>query len=102
VAGIRLASTDAGGWTVETIDLELTGRRRGHKRISADPLGDGPQLMVCRFGRLVAFCAGLEDLPEVGVDLSRMAVVSRWLVLALHPGDGHMSNAAREDQAWSG
>ena len=44
--------------------------------------------MVCRFGRLVAYCAGLEDLPEVGVDLSQMAVVSRWLVLAVR-GGGH-------------
>jgi hypothetical protein len=49
VAGVRLASTDGFGWTVETVDLEATGRRRGTKRVSADPLGDGPQLLVCRW-----------------------------------------------------
>jgi hypothetical protein len=62
--------------------------------------------MVRRFDRLVAYCAGLDDLREIGVDLSRMAVVSRWLVLAVHgvtpEGDGHMPGTAREDRAWSG
>jgi hypothetical protein len=75
---VRLASTDGSGWTVETVDLEATGRRRGTKRVSADPLGDGPQLLVCRWGRLVAYCASAADLSGLGVDLSRMAVEARW------------------------
>ena len=48
---MRLASTDGSGWTVETVDLQATGRRRGTKCVSADPLGDGPQLLVRRRGR---------------------------------------------------
>ncbi len=75
---MRLASTDDEGWTVETIDLVATGRRRGVKRVSADPLGDGPQLLVCRYGRLVAYCASAADLAGLGIDLSRMAVTARW------------------------
>ena len=51
---VLLASTDGAGWTIETADLRLTGRGRGRKRVSADPLGDGPQLIVCRYGRVVA------------------------------------------------
>ena len=75
---MRLASTDGSGWTVETVDLEATGRRRGTRRVSADPLGDGPQLLVRRYGRVVAYCASAADLAELGVDLSRMAVSARW------------------------
>lgn len=33
---------------------------------------------MSRPGRVVVYCDGLEDLPEPGVDLSRMAVVARW------------------------
>ena len=76
--GVLLASTDGAGWTVETADLWLTGRRRGSKRVSGDPLGDGPQLIVSRHDRLIAYCAGEADLAGLGVDLSRMAVAARW------------------------
>jgi hypothetical protein len=78
VPGVLLASTDDAGWTVETADLWLTGHRCGSKRVSGDPLGDGPQLIVSRYGRLIAYCAGGDDLVGLGVDLSRMAVVARW------------------------
>jgi hypothetical protein len=78
VAGVLLASTDGAGWTVETVDLWQTGHRRGSKRVSGDPLGDGPQLIVSRYGRLVAYCAGEADLAGLGVDMSRMAVAARW------------------------
>lgn len=78
MAGVLLASTDNEGWTVETADLRLTGRRRGHNRVSADPLGDGPQLIVRRHGQLVAYCADESDLAALGADLSRMAVIARW------------------------
>ena len=76
--GVLLASTDGAGWTVETADLWLTGRRRGRKQVSADPLGDGPQLFVCRYGRVVAYCAGEADLARLGVDLGRLTVTARW------------------------
>jgi hypothetical protein len=78
VADVWLASTDGSGWTVETVDLGATGRRRGTRRVSADPLGDGPQLLVRRYGRVVAYCASAADLAELGVDRSRMAVSARW------------------------
>jgi hypothetical protein len=78
MSGVRLASTDGSGWTVETVDLWLTGRPRGHGRLSVDPLGDGPQLLVRRFGHLVGYCASQADLAGLGVDMSRMAVISRW------------------------
>ena len=44
--GLRVASTDGTGWTVETVELALTSRlrRRGH----AEPLGDGAHLCVRR------------------------------------------------------
>ena len=78
MAGILLASTDNAGWSVETADLRLTGHRRSHQPVSADPLGDGPQLIVRRHGQLVAYCADESDLAALGVDLSRMAVIARW------------------------
>jgi hypothetical protein len=72
-----LASTDGQGWTVETADLWLTGRRsRGGQ---SEPLGDGPQLLVRRHGRMVAYCGSEGELARLGVDMSRMAVVRRWL-----------------------
>lgn len=75
--GLRVASTDGAGWTVETVELALTTRRRcrGH----GEPIGDGAQLRVRRHGRVVAYCASPDDLAALGVDLSRMAVVARWL-----------------------
>ena len=76
--GVLLASTDDAEWTVETADLWLTGRRRGSQRVSRDPLGDGPQLIVSRYGRLIAYCAGEADLARLVVDLGRMAVTARW------------------------
>lgn len=79
MAGIRLASTDGQGWTVETVVLEATGRRRGAVTCGTDPLGDGPQLLVRRHGRVVAYCAGLDDVEGLGVDMAAMAVVARWL-----------------------
>jgi hypothetical protein len=73
---MRLASTDSAGWTVDTVDLALTARRR---RRPGQPgsIGDAPQLCVRRNGYLIACCAGPEDLAAPGVDL-RMAVVDRW------------------------
>jgi hypothetical protein len=73
-----LASTDGARWTVETVDLWLTGRQRGERRVSSEPLGDGPQLVVRRYGYVIAWCAGAADLAGLGVDVSRMAVMRRW------------------------
>lgn len=70
-----LASTDGAAWTVETVDLWLTGHRRTGV---TEPLGDGPQLLVRRHGRVVAYCGSEEDLARLGVDMSRMAVAARW------------------------
>jgi hypothetical protein len=80
MAGLRVASTDGAGWSVETMELSLTtrGARRGSVPGRPVPVGDGAQLCVTRFGCLVAYCASPEDLPSLGVDLSRMAVVARW------------------------
>ena len=75
--GLRVASTDGAGWTVETVELALTTRRR--RRGHGEPIGDGAQLCVRRHGRVVAYCASPDDLAALGVDLSRMAVVARWL-----------------------
>ena len=80
--GMRVASTDEAGWSVETVELTLTGRRH-RRRGRAVPIGDGAQLLVRRHGFVVAYCAGPEDLGALGVDLSRMAVVDRWLTLGL-------------------
>jgi hypothetical protein len=75
--GLRVASTDGAGWTVETVELAPTirMRRRGH----AEPLGDGAQLRVRWPGLVVAYCASPDDLAALGVDMSRMAVAARWL-----------------------
>lgn len=47
--GMRVASTDEAGWSVETVELALTGRthRRGGRAV---PIGDGAQLLVRRHG----------------------------------------------------
>lgn len=76
MTGIRVASTDGAGWTVEKVELALTTNRR--RRNPAEPLGDGAQLCVRRHGRVVAYCASPDDLAALGVDMSRMAVVARW------------------------
>lgn len=75
---VRATLEHGAGWTVETVELEATGRRRGAVTCSLDPLGDGPQLLVRRYGRVVAYCAGLADMEGLGVDLGAMAVVARW------------------------
>jgi hypothetical protein len=77
--GMRVASTDEAGWSVETALSGRTHRRGGR----AVPIGDGAQLLVRRHGFVVAYCAGPEDLGVLVVDLSRMAVVDRWLTLGL-------------------
>ena len=79
--GMRVASTDGAGWTVETVELALTARRR--RRGRAEPLGDGAQLCVRRHGRVVAYCASPDDLAALAVDMSQMAVVARWLQMIL-------------------
>jgi hypothetical protein len=73
-----LASTDGAGWTVETVDLWLTGRQRGERRVSSEPLSDGSQLLVRRYGYVIARCASAADLAGLGVDMSQMAVAWRW------------------------
>jgi hypothetical protein len=64
---LRVASTDGTGWTVETVELALTIRRR--RRRHAEPLGDGAHLCVRRHGRVVAYCASPDDLGALGVDM---------------------------------
>lgn len=79
MAGMRIASTDGAGWTVQTVELTLTRRRTTRRPGSGPaPLGDGAQLRVTRNGNLIGYCLSPDDLPALGVDLSRMAVVARW------------------------
>ena len=59
------------------MDLEATGRRRGSKRLSADPTrrwAVAARLPVWPRGSLLCNRA---DLEQFGVDLSRMAVTAR-------------------------
>lgn len=72
-----LASVDGSGWTVETVDLRLTGRRPGRPG-GTEPLGDGPQLLVRRHGRMAGYFPDVSYLTALGVDMSRMAVARRW------------------------
>lgn len=78
MAGVLLASTDGQGWTVESVDLRLTGRRPGPPG-GTEPLGDGPQLIVRRYGRMAGYFPDVSYLTALGVDMSRMTVVLRWL-----------------------
>jgi hypothetical protein len=79
MAGMRMASTDGAGWTVETVELTLTSRRTTPRLWgSLAPLGDGAQLRVTRNGHLIAYCLSPDELPALGVDMSQMAVVARW------------------------
>ncbi|MCW2904127.1 MAG: hypothetical protein JWO67_6392 [Streptosporangiaceae bacterium] len=78
MSGVLLASTDGAGWTVETMDLWLTGRRGRGRPGETEPLGDGPQLLVRRYGRAIGFYAHVTDLAAAGVDMARMAVAARW------------------------
>ena len=79
MAGLRVASIDGTGWSVETMELALTGRGARRDRAPGPaPVGDGAQLCVTRYGCLIAYCACPEDLPSLGVDLSRMTVVAHW------------------------
>ena len=52
------ASTDGAGWTVETVDLWLTDRQRGERRVSSEPLSGRRQLLAQRYGYVSAWCAG--------------------------------------------
>jgi hypothetical protein len=63
MAGMRIASTDGAGWTVETVELTLT-RRRTTRRLGGGPapLGDGAQLCVTRNGHLIGYCLSPDDL----------------------------------------
>ncbi len=80
MAGLRVASIDNSGWSVETMELALTGQRPGCRSSGGPvPLGDGAQLCVRRNGCVIAFCASPDELPALGVDLSQMIVVDRWL-----------------------
>jgi hypothetical protein len=45
---------------------------------SPAPLGDGAQLRVTRNGHLIGYCLSPDELPALGLDMSRMAVVARW------------------------
>lgn len=92
--GMRVASTDDAGWTIETVELALTGRtrRRGGRAV---PVGDGAQLLVRRHGFVVAYCAGPDDLAALGVDMSRVAVVTRWLA---PPPSTYSRSRGRRDQ----
>jgi hypothetical protein len=64
-------------WTIEAVDLYLAGRHRG-RRVRSELLVDGPQLLVRRFGRVVAYCVDEADLAGLGVDMSQMAGAARW------------------------
>ena len=72
-----LASTDGAGWIVEAVDLWLADRQRDERRVSSEPLGDGP-LLVRRYRYVIAWCADAAGLAGLGVEVSRMAVVRRW------------------------
>ena len=45
MAGLRVSSIDGSGWSVETMELALTGQRFGHRSSARPvPVGDGAQL----------------------------------------------------------
>ena len=79
--GVRLESADGAGWTVETVELDLADRHGTGKRISNEPLGDGPQLLVRQHGHRVAYVARSEDLPALGIESGHMTVTSRSLTV---------------------
>ena len=62
--------------------------------VSSEPLGDGPQRVVSRNGHRVGYFAGLDDLAALGVDLSRMEVVDRWLSAPAQPGGLPLANTS--------
>jgi len=82
MAGLRVAGVDGSGWSVETMELALTGQSFG-QRSSARPIpvGDGAQLCVRRYGYVIAHCSSPDELPALGVDLSQMIVIDRWLAV---------------------
>ena len=49
-----------GGWRVEIVDLELTRPRKSR----TDPVGDGAQFLIRRYGHFVAFAADVAELAE--------------------------------------
>ena len=80
MAGLRVASVDGSGWSVETMQLALTGQRTGFRSSGRPvPAGDGAQLCVRRYGYVIAYCASADDLPALGADLSQVIVFDRWL-----------------------
>lgn len=86
MAGLRVASIDGSGWSVETMELTLTGRRSGHRSSARPvPVGEGAQLCVRRYGYVIAYCSSPDELPALGVDLSQMIVIDRWLVAIASP-----------------
>ncbi|MGH3217907.1 MAG: hypothetical protein ACRDPY_04115 [Streptosporangiaceae bacterium] len=56
-----------GGWTVEVVDLYLTRPRRSRQ----DPVGDGPQFRVARYGHIIAYVATIEEVAEF-VDMATL------------------------------
>ena len=86
MAGLRVVSIDGSGWSVETMELALTGQHTGFRSSGRPvPVGDGAQLCVWRYGCVIAYCASADDLPALGVDLSQMIVIDRWLTGASAP-----------------
>ena len=80
MAGLRVSSIDGSGWSVETMELALTGQRSGYRSSTRPiPVGDGAQLCVRRYGYVIAHCSSPDELPALGVDLSQMIVIDRWL-----------------------
>ena len=81
MAGLRVASIDGPGWSVETIELALTGRRSGCRSSAMPvPVGDEAQLCVRRYGYVIAYCSSPDDLPRSGRgSVPQMIVIDRWL-----------------------
>jgi hypothetical protein len=75
-AVVRQALDSIGNW-----DWQQSRDSTDRERVAAfrDRLVDSAQLCVRRHGRVVAYWASPEELGALGVDLSRMAVVARWL-----------------------
>jgi hypothetical protein len=77
--GMRIASTDGAGWTVETVELTLTRRRTTRRpRGGPEPLGEARSCASPATATLIGHCLSSDDLPALGVDMSQMAVVARW------------------------
>ena len=73
---------------MDTADLYLTGRPRTGKRVSADPFGADPELIVHQHGRIVAYCASEGDLAawrslSTSVRHRRVGFAERWALSLL-------------------